>query len=279
MSRQSRQIESTHVDRKTAAEILSISQRTLDRYIKSRKINFDKSNGRIWLALEDILRLKSQTECQILDKINGEERVHAHLNDHFDESKYGIITHRQSRQDLSTHLSTLSTLTSTNFEQNEGVQKVLHNENMNQSTDVQNFLHMFMQQSTPIVNLSSLSPEFSILQEKHGQIKGEGAVYQKLYEQLKDELAYERTRVEAAHYKIGLMEAQISTMISLPEYKKKREEMTKENRLLKIELDRRAIIMKKVSNRLKSEKLNKLVFAVLVFALLALQPIFWVLSR
>ena len=60
------------IDRKTAAKLLKISIRTLDRYIQADKLSTRKDDGRIWLSKSEILDFKSDKEerkaRRILDK-------------------------------------------------------------------------------------------------------------------------------------------------------------------------------------------------------------------
>lgn len=45
-----------NIDRNTASRLLSVSIRTIDRYIESGKLSSIKSEGRIWLSKEEILK-------------------------------------------------------------------------------------------------------------------------------------------------------------------------------------------------------------------------------
>lgn len=49
-----------NIDRQSAAKVLSVSVRTIDRYIASGEIRKVKTRGRTWLANDDIKRLLSQ---------------------------------------------------------------------------------------------------------------------------------------------------------------------------------------------------------------------------
>ena len=46
-----------NVSRSSAAKLLSVSVRTVDRYLKQGKISFVKTKGRTWLSKEDVRRL------------------------------------------------------------------------------------------------------------------------------------------------------------------------------------------------------------------------------
>ncbi len=50
---------SVYIDRKTASQLLSVSIRTIDRYIRSGKLWALSENGRIWLDKKEILSFSS----------------------------------------------------------------------------------------------------------------------------------------------------------------------------------------------------------------------------
>jgi len=50
--------EMYNIDRKTAARLLKVSVRTVDRYVTSKKISIQKRDSRIWLNKKEILRFK-----------------------------------------------------------------------------------------------------------------------------------------------------------------------------------------------------------------------------
>lgn len=51
-----------NVDRKTASKILKVSVRTLDRYLKSKKLSSQVVDGRIWLEKGELERYKLEKE-------------------------------------------------------------------------------------------------------------------------------------------------------------------------------------------------------------------------
>lgn len=69
------------IDRKTASQLLKVSTRTVDRYIKAKKLSTRVVNGRVWLNREEVQGFVD---------------------------KKGSRQGRHSRQDLSTKMSTLS---------------------------------------------------------------------------------------------------------------------------------------------------------------------------
>ncbi len=54
------EIEKYNLDRKTASRLLKVSIRTVDRYIKAKKLSTQVIDGRIWLDKKEIDQLKSR---------------------------------------------------------------------------------------------------------------------------------------------------------------------------------------------------------------------------
>jgi len=50
------------VSRKKAAEILNVSTRTVDRYIDEEKLSIKKEKNRIWLNMDELIKLKKKKE-------------------------------------------------------------------------------------------------------------------------------------------------------------------------------------------------------------------------
>lgn len=57
--------------RKEAADFLDISTRTLDRYVKDGKVNFQKKKGKILFAKEDLAHLNSKTQAHHLHVVSS----------------------------------------------------------------------------------------------------------------------------------------------------------------------------------------------------------------
>lgn len=59
------------LDRKAASRLLKVSIRTLDRYIKTRKLSSHENSGRIWLSKEEIRKFKSrQVSTPTIDNVD-----------------------------------------------------------------------------------------------------------------------------------------------------------------------------------------------------------------
>lgn len=67
------------IDRKTAAKLLKVSVRTLDRYIRSEKLSTKRDDGRIWLSKSEIIGFRADYEekkaRRILDRKDMEKSI------------------------------------------------------------------------------------------------------------------------------------------------------------------------------------------------------------
>lgn len=293
------------INRKLASEILEISLRTLDRYIDSKRLVADKSNGRVWLDEDEVLRLR--------DELIGGCDIHLadHTRTHRDIAENSEVSMRNLTNSVSTHLSTpLSTSVYSSKGKNakiSTVRKVMHNDRLEDDGVIATLLHMYGQQLDNVVKVENVPSSVSesmqnmgwgnIVQTELSQpyfhqmdstprpllnYYSEG-VYQKLYEELKSDHEVAQKKIEIAHYKVGRLEEQLKALaestIPMLEYKKSREEAHAQTQSLRVEVEKRDLTLRKVRTMLHSERLNKWVFAGLVFLLLALQPVFWYFAR
>lgn len=123
------------------------------------------------------------------------------------------------------------------------------------------------------------------------------AFYQNLYEEIKGELQEKQSMLDQATYRIGQLEAQLSTMIPLIEFQRQQKlvaettetyqkaienEKTKAkevtNKLIN-EIEHREKILKNIEKEVEIERFNKSVIAVVLFIILFMQPILWLLLR
>ena len=282
------------IDRKTAAQILSISQRTLDRYIKNKKVYSRKANGRIWLDDADIRRFKAKREAEILGDVNNLYRRHSDVKS---DQNYGITHVDTGRQGLSTSMSTLSTL-STPLEReiallSEVFQKVLHNDkneenavnrhrNVSQNTPtslhpLQNIPHEISQNFIQLAHPAEYVPAAYDPQQFYYQ-HSEG-IYQKLYEELKKEHRVNQKRIEAANYRVGQLEAKLETMIPMLDHRKQKQQLKESEQSLRNIVKKRELQPTKARRMLNSEQMNKWIFAILALFLIAMQPVIWLLQN
>ena len=131
MSRQSRQIVENRIDRKEAARILSISQRTLDRHIKNKRVYSRKANGRVWLDKEDVLKFKAARETGSLETPSRQHRdVKSTQNDGIIIGRHDVDTssHRVDKVDIDDTLTNTQKKVLSQLEQ-----QVLHNDKIEES--------------------------------------------------------------------------------------------------------------------------------------------------
>ncbi len=270
MSRQSGQIVTTPIDRKVAAAILSISQRTLDRYIKSRVLISRKAKGRVWLDKEEVEVFKRKMEGEILEEVNAATRQHRDINE---DEKCGVIIHRQGVSTLSTPLSTSTIESEREKVLSQLRQQVMHNDRSDENGMILSYAHPWLSSGESV----SPSPLYTVSGDT-GSLRS-AEIYQKLYEDLKSEHAHAQKRLDVAHYRVGQLEAHVATMVPLLEYRKLKDEHKRLETGLYGEVKKRDMQLKKARVLFLSERMNKWVFAALVFILLGLQPVLWLISR
>ncbi|MDZ4245163.1 MAG: hypothetical protein U1D98_04550 [Candidatus Gracilibacteria bacterium] len=254
------------IDRQAAADILSISQRTLDRHVKNKRLYSRKVNGRIWLDEEEVRMFKKAREQGVLE---DSTRQHQGLET---GENHGIINIDTSRHDVD-KVDTGSSLTETQEKVLSLLGKqVLHNDKIEENVVIRP-LHI-AQNTAP--SMTPYAPQNSSSQFAYYYSEG---IYQKLYEELKEEHRLNQKRIESANYKVGQLEAQIESMIPMLEYRKQKEQFRKLESGLKVQIEKREIQLKKARRLVQSEQLNKWIFAILAISLIVLQPIIWLMSK
>lgn len=125
--------------------------------------------------------------------------------------------------------------------------------------------------------------EYGDVKSSIGQILGDdvpgtkdpNSVYEILYKDTKDELKEYQRKLEVANYRVGHLEAELKNTVPLLEYKAaSHKSEQRENKLKRIAKDYIAKA-KAAKKELDIEKLNSKVYIVLLFGLLALQPVLW----
>lgn len=204
-----------NIDRKTASRLLKVSIRTVDRYIRAKKLSTEERDGRIWLSKSQVSRLKEP---------------------------------KGSRQpvDMSTPKMSID---------KRGYQEV--------------------DMSIDNVHFVSTGNEQVSAEEK--DITG-GEVYQKLFEELQEELKSKQDRLEGANYRVGQLEGILKESIPLPDHNRlllaertQKEELEAQHFSLKIEYDQ-------IVERLRDEHLSKRVLVIAIFIIMLLQPLWLLLS-
>ncbi len=94
--------------------------------------------------------------------------------------------------------------------------------------------------------------------------------FQKLYQDLKEELKIKQERLEGANYRVGQLEAQLKATVPLLEYNKQKEES--KNSLSS--LQKKNGELKHLEREFSKERLNKYIYATLLFLLLLVFPLY-----
>jgi hypothetical protein len=104
----------------------------------------------------------------------------------------------------------------------------------------------------------------------------ENSLFQKLYNELREELYEKQERLEIANYRVGQLETQIRNSIPMLEYHRENYENEKKQKTLENEIQKYNTTIKKITNQLRYEKLSKRLFVAILMIILALQPL-WLL--
>lgn len=108
--------------------------------------------------------------------------------------------------------------------------------------------------------------------------KNDGDFYRDLYEEAKRALQEYQQKLEQSNYRIGQLESQNIHPLPLPKITEHYDDSMSHELLRKERLDHeKEIFMLKES--LKKERTNRIVFSVITYILLILQPIFWYLLK
>lgn len=121
-------------------------------------------------------------------------------------------------------------------------------------------------------------------------VSGGNDIYQKLYQELQEELKVKQERLEGANYRVGQLEGLLKESVPILEYRQalgleeqKRQELEsvlknfeQQNELLSQTLDSKTVEIDQVSEKLATEKFNKKVFVIILVILFLLQPL-WII--
>ena len=202
-----------NIDRKAAGKLLKVSMRTIDRYVKAKKLSIKLIGGRIWLNKAEIASFKSAKERPVyVDKV---------------------------------------TLSTSDLSIDDDVDKVDKVEVIGQED--------FGKTSSKI-NENALSNE----------------IYKKLYFDTKEELNEKQERLEIANYRVGQLEAQVKNSIPLLEYHRENYERKKLEEDLETKITEHTSLLRRLNLDLKTETFKKRITLIIVFTILALQPL-WLL--
>lgn len=204
-----------NIGREAAAKLLSVSMRTLDRYVKAKKLSTQLIDGRIWLDKGDLTRFKAGKNVDMsIDNLN---------------------------------VSTLGMSTS------YPVDKVDNVDIMPQDFS-----------------------ENSNFKSRKRSFQTDSEIFEKLFEELKQDLNEKQQRLEMANYRVGQLENQIRNSISMLEYHRENFEKQKAEQHLREQMLLNTDLIKKLSLKLKYSKFSRRIFMILLLIIVALQPL-WLL--
>lgn len=201
------------IDRKTAARLLKVSIRTVDRYLVKGKLNSESRDGRIWLDKKEILRLRQTKRVDNTDML----------------STPGVSI------------------------DNVDVIPV------DMSTDNGQTVY-------------TRKPE----NEEPPMEKSQEEVYKKLFEELQTELKQKQERLEGANYRVGQLESLLKESVPLLDYKRDLNVEKAQKEQIQKALSEREVEAESLQSTLKEERFNKKVYLIILFILLALQPLWFI---
>ncbi|KKP37806.1 MAG: hypothetical protein UR28_C0026G0012 [Candidatus Peregrinibacteria bacterium GW2011_GWF2_33_10] len=97
-------------------------------------------------------------------------------------------------------------------------------------------------------------------------------LYKNLYEETKNELKQAYSELNSANYRLGQLEEKLHNSIPLLELK----ENTLALKEAEVNLEKKS---EEIQQKLKMERLNKWIFAILLLGMIALQPVLWILNK
>lgn len=106
----------------------------------------------------------------------------------------------------------------------------------------------------------------------------EERVYQKLYEELREEVKAKQDRLEGANYRVGQLEAMLKDSVPLLEHQKMLQIEQGQLSELKQSFDPLRLENQQLNDKVKEEKLNKKIYLIILFIIMLLQPLWLFLS-
>ena len=282
--------------RKAAATSLKVTERTIDRYIKEGLLSYKKSRGRIWLSAKEISEWQESIKKSRLHKGIKEAKSAAYTQGRQRSRQQG--RHKMSIEN-DVYKGVYPTSTSADsrgqyakFSEEkfiDGFVKISEVDKKEESADP-----LGREQKSQSVNTSSFAKKPPISSSTHispsnykipmstpanATYLATEPVYKKLYYRLLKRFEKQQRRLEGANYKVGELEAKVAHSIPLLDYQK---EVAKFHQLesgLKEKEETRKKEITELNQEVYVEKINRYVYIVLLFVILALQPILWILLR
>ena len=222
-----------HVSRQFAAEILNVSVRTLDRYSKSDKISSVRRGRQLFFSEQELLDFKAKQMAQ----------------QELEEVQKARLQRHRERPSTSRRRSSVSSR-KREFADVEKAQ-VLEQEG----------------------DFDDVDAAFADIRDSMLRRSPDESIFRSLYKKAEHELKELRGKLEMANYRVGNLEAQISSMVPQIEFKKQRQELlelAQENRSKSHE-------MAELESQLQLERWVKRIYGGFLFFMMGLFPLLVIL--
>ncbi|MBU2524438.1 helix-turn-helix domain-containing protein [Patescibacteria group bacterium] len=285
------------IDRKSAAKILGLTPRTVDRYVRSNRLSASKIGNKVFLLENEVNKIK-----YVRDRLNADlaaEQRESMRNEGEEvdrEVDRGVYVDREV--DKSVHIkkglneAENSQVVDKKVTQMSGidvdrgvyvdreVDKSVHIEKgVNEAENSLRVDTSVYSQEAEVDNGVYFNNSSKSLTSQNSVFSYAESIYKALYEEAKDELKEKQKKLEGANYKVGQLESQVKNSVPQFEYKREQQKLLIQSKKFDEEKRELIEIMENKNEELKIERTNRIVFAVILFTFLLLQPIFWLLWR
>lgn len=130
-------------------------------------------------------------------------------------------------------------------------------------------------QNAPAANLSVTDVKVEEIRTK--KTEQEETVYKQLYQEVKGDLKEKQDRLEAATYRVGQLESQIKNMVPLLDYNRKDKELKEAKEVIEHKAAQHQVVVMKMEQKLRSERVAKWVYLSLVGLLLIAEPVLFMI--
>lgn len=176
------------VTRRFAADILEVSERTLDRYAKRKQITSVRRGRQLFFSEEELLSFKAKIMAE--DRLKQRQEQQDRVLKGRPRAGKGTATPLQARRADDV------------FEDLRQAQAV---EQMGQMTET--------------------DADFLLIRDELLRRSPEEGIFKKLYEETEQENKELQKKLDMAGYKVGQLENQVKNMVPVLEYKQQREEL------------------------------------------------------
>lgn len=240
---------SQFVTRKDAAKHLGVSTKTIDRYTSSGKLGYQKQDNIVLIPLDDIQKLTASKTGAI----------------HFETYPIQNSTNKDSKEEEETNQKSENQETQTSVTTNDGKTQIPI---QNKSKKAQKKAYEEQYNSANTFGATQTQNPANEDQEKTSKKETDlsrGEYYFELIDDMRKELKEKNTRLEAANYKIGELEAQLQSRVPMLEYRKKDEEINELKVQMQQNKNEKQAEVSRLRMLLQKEQMNKYIFAGLIF--------------